>query len=168
MLDELEAIVRAGRRRPLYMPALPHRVALGREAIEALIPHRAPFLFVDRIDAVDRVGGHIAGHRRLDPDDPVFRGHFPGAPIYPGVLQVEMIGQLGLCLLALGGTGTMHVRALKLHHATFLVPLAPGAELVVLAKALASDDTTALCAGQVICGDAIACVAAMEVYFVEA
>ncbi len=165
--------IRAGRRHRLYAPEPAHRVELGRPAIEALIPHRDPFLLVDRIDAVDHAGGTIAGRRWLDPGDPLFRGHFPADPIYPGALQVEAIGQLGLCLFALqrgagGSSGSGGVRALKIHHAAFLAPVRPGADLVLLARALDADDTTAVCAGQVLVGDAICCHAIMEVYFVEA
>lgn len=165
MYDDL---IRAGRKRRLYEPDPAHRVELGRNAIEALIPHRDPFLFVDRIDAVDRVGGLIAGRRWIDPNDPLFRGHFPGDPIYPGVLQVETMGQLALCLYALVRGPSAGVRALKIHHAAFLAAIRPGAELVVLAKTLESDDYTGVCAGQVLDGDTICCHAVMEVYFVEA
>jgi len=162
-------VIRAGRKRRLYDPTAADRVELGRPEIEALIPHREPFLFVDRIDAVDRTGGAIAGRRRVDPADPLFRGHFPGDPIYPGALQVEAIGQLGLCLFALqGGRATGGVRALKIHHAAFLAPVRPGADLVLYARALEADDYTGVCAGQVVVGDAICCHAVMEVYFVEA
>ena len=165
MFDDL---IRAGRKRRLWEPHAEHRVELGRDAIEALIPHRDPFLFVDRIDAVDRAGGVIAGRRWLDPADPLFRGHFPGDPIYPGALQVEAIGQLALCLFALVRGPTAGVRALKIHHAAFLAAIRPGAELVVIAKALESNDYTGVCEGQVLVGTAICCHAVMEVYFVEA
>jgi 3-hydroxyacyl-[acyl-carrier-protein] dehydratase len=169
--DELDVLVRAGRKRRLYTPEPTHRVELGKAEVEQLIPHRDPFLLVDRIDAVDRVGGTIAGRRWLDPSDPLFRGHFPGDPIYPGALQVEAIGQLGLCLFALtrGSAGPpAGVRALKIHHAAFLDAIRPGAELVLLARSLDASDYTGVCAGQVLVGDAICCLAVMEVYFVEA
>jgi 3-hydroxymyristoyl/3-hydroxydecanoyl-(acyl carrier protein) dehydratase len=164
-LDDLIAgAIRRGRKQPLYAPADADRVELGRSAIESRIPHREPFLFVDRIDAIARDGHAIAGRRRLDPGDPLFRGHFPGDPIFPGALQVEAIGQLALCLWARSGG----VRALKIHHAAFFEAIRPGAELVLLATVLESNDYTGVCAGQVLVGSTICCVAVMEVYFVEA
>lgn len=166
--DELDVLVRAGRKRRLYTPEAAHRVELGTADVERLIPHRDPFRLVDRIDHVDRAGSTIAGRRWLDPADPLFRGHFPGDPIYPGALQVEAIGQLGLCLFALERGPAAGVRALKIHHAAFLDAIRPGAELVLLARALDASDYTGVCAGQVLVGDAICCLAVMEVYFVEA
>ncbi len=111
--------------------------------------------------------GNIAGRRWLDPRDPTFAGHFPGDPIYPGALQVEAIGQLGLCLFGMT-RASAGVRALKIHHAAFLAAIRPGAELRLLCKSLEVNDYTGLCAGQVLEGDTICCVAVMEVYFVEA
>ncbi len=171
MQHEIEAIVRSGRKRPLYVPSVEHRVELGAATIEKLLPHRDPFLFVEGITAVDPSGAAIAGWHRLDPADPLFRGHFPGDPIFPGALQLEAIGQLGLCMYALPRrdheTPTA-VRALKIHHAAFLAPIRPGAELSIVATSLAVDDFTGVCAGQVLVGGEICCIAVMEVYFVEA
>lgn len=145
----------------------------GRAVVERLLPHREPILLVDGIDAVDPDGLCIAGRRRVSADDPVFRGHFPGNPVYPGVLQVEAMGQLGLCLFALlkGGLASaappLDARALKIHHAAFIAPVRPGGELTLLAKALDTSDYTGVSAGQILCEGAICSFAIMEVYFVD-
>jgi len=67
---------------------------LDRTQIEAIIPHRDPFLMLDRV--VEMVPGEyaIAEKDILDTLD-VFRGHFPGDPIFPGVLQIEALAQAG-------------------------------------------------------------------------
>lgn len=175
--EELEALARAGRRRPLFEPAAAHALDLDRAAVQRLIPHRDPFLFVDRVVAADLDGRSIAGRRRIDPADPVFRGHFPDEPVYPGVLQIETIGQLGLCLFGLVRNGRVTVgegdrpppaRGIKVHQAVFTAPVRPGDELLILARELESDSYTASCAGQILVGATICCFAVMEVYFVEA
>ena len=69
-----------------------------KRAIEALIPHRDPFLFVDRI--VDRTEDTITTEWRPSADMDVFRGHYPGAPLLPGVLISEFVFQSSALLLA--------------------------------------------------------------------
>jgi 3-hydroxymyristoyl/3-hydroxydecanoyl-(acyl carrier protein) dehydratase len=170
--EEIEAMARAGRKRLLFDPAAAKAVDLGRGDVEKLLPHREPFLFVDRITGLDRAAAAIAGTRRIDPADPLFRGHFPQEPIYPGVLQLEIMGQLALCLLGLleeePENRAQRARAYKIHHAVFLAPIRPGDELAVLGKLVETDDYTAICAGQIVKGGAICAFALMEVYFVEA
>ena len=174
--DELEKLARTARKARLFEVGAPN-VDLGRPQIERLLEHRDPFLFVDRVTHVDLDALTIVGRRRLDPADPVFRGHFPGAPIYPGVLQIESLGQLGLCLFALASRRRADVRpddvppavrGLKIHHAAFLAPVRPADELVMLARTLEVDEYTGLAIGQLFVGDTIACAAIMEVYFVDA
>ena len=76
---------------------------LDRAGIEAIIPHREPFLLVDEI--VELVAGErAAGRYHVDPEAWYLRGHFPGRPIMPGVLQVEALAQVGaVCGLASPG-----------------------------------------------------------------
>lgn len=174
---ELQSLLKAGRRSSLWAPENgSSRVEIGRDAIERILPHRSPFLFVDAITGVDLTQGAIRGRRRIAPDDPVFVGHFPGEPIYPGVLQLETMGQLGLCLMSFNATGSTQapedvtprrVRALKIHHALFLAEVLPGDELQVIAKLITADDYTAICAGQLIKGETVCALAVMEVYFVD-
>ena len=175
--DQLASLTRAAKKRPIWTPGPDTReVDLGRAAVEKLLPHRDPFLFVERITAIDLAVPGIAGKRRIDPADPLFAGHFPGAPIYPGVLQIETMGQLGICLAhfavkksheVAADTTPAPVRALKIHTALFLTEVLPGDELTILASLLESDGYGAICAGQLLKGGVPACFAVMEVYLVE-
>ncbi|PKL23264.1 MAG: beta-hydroxyacyl-ACP dehydratase [Spirochaetae bacterium HGW-Spirochaetae-3] len=66
--------------------------AAGSE-IEAILPHRAPFLFVD--EAENLPDGSIRAQHLFRPEEPFFAGHFPGYPVVPGVLLVETLAQAG-------------------------------------------------------------------------
>jgi 3-hydroxyacyl-[acyl-carrier-protein] dehydratase len=69
-------------------------------ALVALLPHRPPFRFVDGVDACDPAGT-VRAHYLVTGDEPFLAGHFPGNPIFPGVLQLEALAQAGaIALLA--------------------------------------------------------------------
>ena len=72
--------------------------------IRSLIPHRYPFLLVDRIVDLDIEAKRIVGVKNVTINEPFFQGHFPGQPIMPGVLIIEAMAQAGgvLTQLTLG------------------------------------------------------------------
>lgn len=68
-------------------------VLLTTAELQKLIPHRWPFLLVDRIVEEDRERGYIRGEKAVTASEWFFGGHFPGMPVMPGVLQVEALAQ---------------------------------------------------------------------------
>ena len=68
------------------------------QAIQAVLPHRYPFLLVDRVDSV--TADKIVARKMVTANEPFFAGHFPGHPIMPGVLIVEALAQAGALLVA--------------------------------------------------------------------
>jgi 3-hydroxyacyl-[acyl-carrier-protein] dehydratase len=95
--------------------------------IEKVLPHRYPFLLVDRVDELgpDR----IVARKLVTRNEPHFEGHFPGHPVMPGVLIIEAMAQAGALLAASGGgfdPQTQVVYFMSIDGAKFRKPVVPG------------------------------------------
>jgi 3-hydroxyacyl-[acyl-carrier-protein] dehydratase len=66
--------------------------------IQSVLPHRYPFLFIDRVESVG--DDRIVAHKLVSRNEPHFEGHFPGNPVMPGVLIIEALAQAGAILAA--------------------------------------------------------------------
>lgn len=71
---------------------------LDVKAIREIIPHRYPFLLIDRIEGIEP-GIKAKGFKNLTINEEFFQGHFPQEPVMPGVLQVEALAQVGACVI---------------------------------------------------------------------
>lgn len=119
---------------------------LNKQQVMQILPHREPFLFVDEITDVsgsdrkfesvrDLIGVTVKGNYTTLADHPIFAGHFPGNPILPGVVQVEMMAQFTSFGLKRFYTNleekTFEVALLSIENAKFRKPVYPGMRLEV-------------------------------------
>lgn len=80
------------------------QLSLGPEVVQRLLPHRPPLLMVDRIERFTRAPvPTLHACRHISINEPVFAGHFPGLPLWPGVYTIEGLGQTGNLLEVLVG-----------------------------------------------------------------
>jgi beta-hydroxyacyl-ACP dehydratase FabZ len=101
-------------------------------AIQAILPHRYPFLLVDRIVELTP-GARIVGVKQVTVNEHFFQGHFPGAPVMPGVLILEAMAQVGAvyALRQLEGRDDKLVLFSGIDNGRFRRPVVPGDTLVI-------------------------------------
>lgn len=105
----------------------PRKKIMDVKDIIKIIPHRYPFLLVDRILEIDLEKGYILGQKNVTINEQFFQGHFPDAPIMPGVLILEALAQTGGVLVHLkGGQQPRIAVLLNVNNAKFRQPVRPG------------------------------------------
>ena len=104
--------------------------------IQKILPHRYPFLLVDRITEL-KEGTYIEGYKNVSISEPVFQGHFPDHPIYPGVMIIEGMAQAGgvlafksMDLKTQEEVENKVVYFMSIDKAKFRSPVTPGDQLV--------------------------------------
>jgi UDP-3-O-[3-hydroxymyristoyl] N-acetylglucosamine deacetylase / 3-hydroxyacyl-[acyl-carrier-protein] dehydratase len=119
---------------PVYDPNLPP--IFNSQQIEKTLPHRYPFLLVDKI--IELTDKHIVGIKNVTINEPFFTGHFPGNPVMPGVLQIEALAQTGgiLCINALP-PGEYDTYFLKIDNCKFKQKVVPGDTMILKMELMA-------------------------------
>lgn len=113
-------------------------MSLDAVQIQEILPHRYPFLFLDRVIEVVP-GERLVAHKLVSISEPILQGHFPGFPVLPGVIQVEAMAQAAVVLAHQSGhfDPTLHnCFFIGIQEAKFRAPVVPGDLLTITVKAL--------------------------------
>jgi UDP-3-O-[3-hydroxymyristoyl] N-acetylglucosamine deacetylase/3-hydroxyacyl-[acyl-carrier-protein] dehydratase len=132
-------------------------VVFDINAIQAFLPHRYPFLLVDKV--VDYSDSTITGIKNVTINEPFFQGHFPGNPIMPGVLQLEAMAQVGgiLLLNIIDNPQSVWVYIVAIDNARFKKPVIPGdrlelqVEMTTLRRSICKMTGKGYVDGQLVC-----------------
>jgi len=112
--------------------------------IEAILPHRPPFLWIDRVQSVEP-GVRCVAFKHIDPRAPFFAGHFPGHPILPGVFLVEAAAQTAGVMMGASGTAPgSEKRLAAINQFKFLKPVYPDTVLEIETRLLVEREGMAL------------------------
>ena len=134
--------------------------------IQKILPHRYPFLMIDRVIKVEP-GKSLTAIKNVSVNEPFFEGHFPHHPVFPGVLMLECIAQASAILASLIIDATAEVKSVYLFagvdKARFRRPVVPGDQLCIEVEFVKHIRKLWRCVGTIKVGEELVCSA--EVLF---
>lgn len=134
---------------------------MNREEIKRVIPHREPMLLVDTVEKLDFENNLVVTTFWVDPGMDIFRGHFPGDPILPGIYSVECIAQSGnILLLSMERYAGKVPLFLGIDRVRFLKKILPGDTVTMHVSLLSErrDKAIVTCHGEIFCRGELAVV----------
>ena len=137
--------------------------------IMKILPHRYPFLLVDRILEVE-TGKRIVGYKNVTVNEPFFTGHFPGYPVMPGVLIIEAMAQVAAILAYASSDDSVRSKVtyfVGIDNARFRKPVVPGDQLRLELEAVGCKRGIWIFNGKVLVADKLVAEAELKATFAD-
>lgn len=135
--------------------------------LKKILPHRYPFLMVDRVLELNE--GKIIAIKNVTANEPIFQGHFPGHPIFPGVLILEAMGQAGgiMTMKSFDKPEEKVAYFMSIDKAKFRAPVTPGDTMRFEIEMTKQKGRIGVCNGKTYVGEKLVCEAELKFMIVD-